>query len=126
MSHGVVCWSELNTHDAQKAKQFYGATLGWSFDSMPLPDGGTYWLIKMGDHTVGGLFEMKGPDFAAVPDMWMTYIAVDDVDARIGKAKAAGGQLARPIWDIDGVGRIALLKEPGGAMVCWMTPKPQS
>jgi len=28
----------------------------------------------------------------------------------------------RPIFDIPNVGRIAILKEPGGAGVGWMTP----
>ena len=82
----------------------------------------TYWIIKAGETRVGGIFELKGPQFAAVPDMCMTYIAVDDVDARVKKAQAAGGTLARPIWDIPHVGRVALIREPGGAMVCWMTP----
>ena len=52
----------------------------------------------------------------------MAYIAVDDVDARMKKAQAAGAQLMRPIFDIPGVGRIAVLEEPGGAGIGWMTP----
>jgi predicted enzyme related to lactoylglutathione lyase len=28
----------------------------------------------------------------------------------------------RPIFDIPNVGRIAILKEPGGAGIGWMTP----
>ena len=71
---------------------------------------------------VGGLFEMKGPDFAQVPESWMPYIAVDDVDARVKKATAAGATLMRPLFDIPGIGRIAILREPGGAGVGWMTP----
>jgi uncharacterized protein len=29
----------------------------------------------------------------------------------------------KPIFDVPGVGRIAILTEPGGAGVGWMTPK---
>jgi len=28
----------------------------------------------------------------------------------------------RPLFDIPGIGRIAILREPGGAGVGWMTP----
>jgi predicted enzyme related to lactoylglutathione lyase len=52
----------------------------------------------------------------------MSYLAVDDVDKRTAKATAAGAKLMRPIFDVPNVGRIAILKEPGGAGIGWMTP----
>jgi hypothetical protein len=110
------------TRDAEKAKKFYGATVGWTFEAMPMPDGGTYWVAKMGEEYVGGLFPLTSPQFDGVPESWMAYLAVDDVDARAKKAQAAGATLMRPIFDVPNVGRIAILKEPGGAGVGWMTP----
>ena len=47
---------------------------------------------------------------------------VDDVDARVAKAVKAGAKLMRPIFDVPNVGRIAILTEPGGAGIGWMTP----
>ena len=79
-----------------------------------MPDG-TYWVAKMGDKAVGGLFPLTGPQFDGVPEGWMSYLAVDDVDARVKKAQATGAKLMRPIFDVPGVGRIAILTEPGGA-----------
>jgi predicted enzyme related to lactoylglutathione lyase len=52
----------------------------------------------------------------------MSYLAVDDVDKRTATATAAGARLMRPIFDVPKVGRIAILSEPGGAGVGWMTP----
>jgi len=40
------------------------------------------------------------------------------------KAVKAGAKLMKPIFDVPGVGRIAILMQPGGAGVGWMTPKP--
>ena len=34
----------------------------------------------------------------------------------------AGAKLVMPIFDVPDVGRIAMLLEPGGAGVGWMTP----
>ena len=68
------------------------------------------------------LFELASPDFDGVPEGWMPYLAVDDVDARVEQALKAGAQLMRPIFDVPEVGRIAILREPGGAGIGWMTP----
>ena len=38
------------------------------------------------------------------------------------KATKAGATLLRPLFDIRGIGRIAILRQPGGAGVGWMTP----
>jgi uncharacterized protein len=122
-SHGHFYWNELLTHDPERAKKFYGDTIGWRFEAMPMADGGgTYWVAKLGDKPVGGIFTLSGPEFADMPESWMSYLAVDDVDARVKKATAAGAKLMRPLFDVPGVGRIAILTEPGGAGVGWMTP----
>ncbi len=121
-SHGKFCWNELIARDVARAKKFYADSLGWSFDAMPMPGGGTYWLAKMGDEPVGGIFDISGPVYAGVPEGWMPYIAVDDVDARVKKAVTAGAKVIKPAFDVPNVGRIVILQEPGGAGIGWMTP----
>ena len=121
-SHGTFYWNELMTRDVEKAKAFYGASIGWTYDSMPMPEGGTYWIAKMGDKPACGIFSISGPAFEGVPESWMAYLAVDDVDARVKGAIAAGATLMKPAFDVPGVGRIAIIKEPGGAGIGWMTP----
>jgi predicted enzyme related to lactoylglutathione lyase len=122
--HGSFHWNELVTRDVEKAKKFYGSTIGWTFDAMPMPDG-TYWVAMMGGKPVGGMFPIAGPQWEGVPEHWMSYLAVDDVDARVKKAQAAGAKLMRPAFDIANVGRIAILTEPGGAGIGWITPVPR-
>ncbi len=117
--HGTISWSELNTHDPEKAKAFYASTLDWSYEPMPMPQG-TYWIIKSGQRTVGGIFPMSGPDFAGMPDHWFTYIEVDDVDGRLARLAAAGGSVIRPPWDIPNVGRVAIVRDAVGAGMAWI------
>ena len=123
VEHGTFGWNELMSQDVEKAKTFYSAALGWSFDGMPMPQG-TYWIAKMGDKMVAGLFDSAAAGMKDVPESWMGYINVDDIDARCAKAKAAGATILREPWDVEGVGRIAILQEPGGATIGWMTPAP--
>jgi hypothetical protein len=68
------------------------------------------------------LFSIDQPRFEGVPESWIPFLAVDDVDARVNKAIAAGAQLMIPIFDVPNVGRIAMLREPSGAGIGWMTP----
>jgi uncharacterized protein len=122
-SHGTFHWNELMTRNVERAKTFYADTIGWSFDGMPMPDGGgTYWVAKMDGESVAGILDISAPDFAQVPESWVAYLAVDDVDARVRKALAAGAKLMKPAFDVPGVGRIAILMEPGGAGIGWITP----
>jgi predicted enzyme related to lactoylglutathione lyase len=121
-SHGTFCWNELMTRDVERAKRFYADTIGWSFEPMAMPGGGTYWCAMQDGKPAAGLFSLDGPEFAGVPESWMSYIAVDDVDSRVAKAVKAGAKLMKPLFDVPGVGRIAILMEPGGAGIGWMTP----
>ena len=65
MAHGNFVWNELYTRDVEAAKAFYAATVGWTFEGMPmLHQNRTYWLAKAGDKPVAGILDMRG----IVPD----------------------------------------------------------
>ena len=119
--HGTFYWNALMTRDVERAKRFYAESLGWTFEGMPMPDG-TYWTAKSGGENVAGVFDISAPQFAQMPETWMSYIAVDDVDARVERAQRLGAKLMKPMLDVPDVGRIAVLMEPGGAGIGWMTP----
>ena len=118
--HGHIVWNELNTRNIRGAQLFSGKMMGWTFEAMPMPEG-TYWVAKMNDDMVGGLFDISNPMFEGVPEHWFTYIEVDNVDRRLEGIVAAGGTIKRPAWDIPGIGRVAIVADPGGAVQGWMT-----
>lgn len=121
--HGYFYWNERRTHKPAEVRKFYEDTLGWTFQDMPMADGSTYTLIVDGETNIGGLMDMsQDPQFKNVSEGWTAFIAVDDVDARVAKAEKAGGKILAPPFDVPGVGRIAMLIEPGGAEIGWMTP----
>lgn len=120
--HGTFHWNELNSRNVDKAKAFYEKTLGWTFEGMPM-ETGTYWLAKAGDTMAGGIFDTTVLGME-IPEYWLSYLAVDDVDKRVGLAKKAGATILREPFDVPGVGRIAILKDSGGAMIGLMTPTP--
>jgi predicted enzyme related to lactoylglutathione lyase len=125
-TNGSFYWNELMTRDAEKAKQFYGATLGWTFEAMDQGDGGAYWLAKVGDETVAGIFTLSGPDYEGAEEGWFAYIAVNDLSTALARATTAGGEVVREPWDVPGVGRIAIVADSSGVMTGWMTPSEQA
>lgn len=121
-AHGHFHWNELRTRNAEAVKAFYRDTVGWSFEASQTPDGSTYWVASMNGTPVAGLFSIDQPRFAQMHESWIPFLAVDDVDARVADAEKAGAKLMMPIFDVPQVGRIAMLMEPGGAGIGWMTP----
>ncbi len=121
MAHGEFCWNELMTTDVEAAKQFFADTIGWTYQGMPIQHG-TYWLAHMNGKPVAGIMAMQGVVPDGTPPHWVSYLAVDDVDARVARLTAAGGTVCRSSFDVPGVGRIAIIADATGAVMGWITP----
>lgn len=119
----AIVWNELNTRDTEGAKAFYGAVFGWNYDEREF-ETGKYTSLKSGEDTVGGMIDITGRVPSEVPAHWLVYFATDDADATIGKAKGSGGELVFGPEDISEVGRIAVLKDPFGAVFALIKPDP--
>lgn len=114
--HGTPIWYELMTSDPDAAKTFYDAVVGWTIEAEPAMPGMDYRMITTsGGDNAGGVMRLTDEMIAggAKPG-WFFYIGVDDVDATVEKAKAAGAGVIMPAWTIEGVGRMALLHDPQG------------
>jgi len=119
--HGSFYWNEMATNDPKKAEDFYTGLVGWKTQAMPMPQGSyTMWLA--GGQPVGGMFEIANSPFKGKPPQWLSYIAVDDVDAAVAKVAGLGGTVRMPAKDIPDVGRIAVIEDPEGAAIALMTP----
>lgn len=114
---GQFIWNELATTDVDKAKDFYEQILGWTFEAFELPDG-AYWVAKAGDTIVGGLGGMStAADPQAKQSAWFVFVEVDDVDVRVDKARTLCADVLQPPHDVPNVGRVAVLRDPTGAVI---------
>lgn len=121
-NHGAVWWSELMTRDFEKAKDYYARLCGWQFEAMPV-DWANYAVASHRGKPVAGIMDMSGSEeMKDLPSHWFTYLAVDDVDAAAAETEKAGGRIVRAPFDVQGVGRIVIVQDPGGAAVGIMTP----
>jgi len=121
-THGRIWWSELMTRDVAAARKYYESLAGWTFSTMPMPDG-DYHLANRDGVPIAGIMDMTGvPGMENVPPHWFTYIAVDDVDAAVAATRDAGGQVVKEVFEIPDTGRIAIIADPTGAALGIMTP----
>lgn len=108
-------WYDLMTPDIAKSKEFYSSVVGWKIADSGMP-GMDYNVLKAGDIDVGGMMKtplemMEG----AKGRPWMGHIYVDSADIAAETAKKLGGKVYRPVTDIPGIGRFAVLGDIGGA-----------
>ena len=108
--HGALCWNELNTRNFDKAKAFYSAVFGWGWTDNP-----EYGEFKVGDRVVGGVMPMGDQHPPEVPEHWMVYFAVDDIDASVAKIKELGGSTMMEPFEAGGVGKMVVAMDPQGA-----------
>lgn len=112
---GVPAWADITVPDLAAAQRFYGGLLGWEF-SEGHPEAGGYVTASVGGHRVAGLLGAQDARAGAAA-AWCVYLATDDVTLATGHAVAAGAQLLAGPMTVLGLGDIAVLADPAGAVV---------
>jgi predicted enzyme related to lactoylglutathione lyase len=119
---GKFVWHDLMTSDVEKAVSYYSELLGWEIKEVEMGGGlGKYKMAHVGGIAQGGFVEL-GPEYQ-LPNHWISYVTVDDVDAACAKAVELGGQSPVPPMDIPDVGRFAVIRDPSGAAVSPYKPQ---
>lgn len=113
---GAPCWIDLMTSNPAKAKEFYTELFGWSYETGDEEKYGGYIMAFKDGKSVAGLMQSNQDD-AGYPDMWTTYLRVDDIDATVAAATASGGVSFMPPMDVPEQGKMAMLGDPSGAAV---------
>ena len=116
-SGNFVRWELMTTH-LGKAEEFYRSLMGWTIQKEEIGDGGVYAHIGPAEAGCGGLYEMAS-DLAlkAAAPHWTAYLAVDDLDFDLLRAKSLGAKVTVESIDFLGLGRMALIQDPAGAPV---------
>ena len=121
---GAFIWYELMTTDAEGAKAFYDAVVGWDFGEAAAEFQGYRMINAPGGGFAGGVLPLteEMQQHGARPT-WLGYIHVPDVDQAVGSIEAAGGK-SLMVSDIPNVGRVAMVADPQGAPFYVMKPIP--
>ena len=107
---GAMCWNELLTRDANTAKAFYSALLGWEFHS----DENYIDIVNRG-RSNGGILQMD-ENFGEIPPMWMVYFRVADIDAAMKRLEELGGRVVTQKMEAPNTGWFTVVEDPAGAV----------
>jgi predicted enzyme related to lactoylglutathione lyase len=114
---GSFCWIELTTKDVAEARKFYTELFGWSVNEVPIGGGEVYTILRKGQSDAAAMY---GPGPEGAPSSWMSYVAVENVDQSVEKAKELGGTVLAPPMDVGDSGRMAvLIDNQGAAFAIW-------
>lgn len=117
--HGTPSWIDLATTDVAAARAFYGGLFGWSFEEHPTDRGEPYVMARKGPHAAAGVMTQPSEQVEmGLPPLWASYVSVDDIEATLAKVEAAGGKVMAPAFDVMTSGKMAVLVDPTGAVLC--------
>jgi predicted enzyme related to lactoylglutathione lyase len=121
MAH-EFCWMELTTEDADKAKAFYSDLFGWGYEESQMEQGGVYSMFEpKAGGPGGGIMAKPMPE---VPTAWTPYVAVDDLEASVGRVTELGGTVHMGPTPVPGHGAFAIVADPtGGVLGLWRCEK---
>ncbi|MFJ9627085.1 VOC family protein [Streptomyces sp. NPDC101175] len=110
-SPGALGWVELLTRAPERAATFYPTVFGWTLrPSAHYPQ----WGIDGADF--GGMMTMDEKFPPQVAPHWLPYFAVTDVHATAAATTEAGGAVLMEPHALADVRRIAVLRDPQGAV----------
>jgi predicted enzyme related to lactoylglutathione lyase len=113
----AVAWHELNTSDAEAAKPFYEAVLGWGVEAMPMPGDasvGNYTMFTRDGKPFCGISPMTTAETGAPPH-WAVFFSVPNTDTAVAKTLELGGKVIVPAFEVPTIGRMSLVQDPQGA-----------
>ena len=100
---------EIQADDVERAKAFYAAAFGWSFEDYGQMTGSTYWGITTGPEGEpginGGLLQrpVPAPAVGQGTNAFVCTVVVEDYDETERKILDAGGQVALPKMALTGM-----------------------
>ncbi|MFG2281713.1 VOC family protein [Streptomyces asoensis] len=108
---GSPNWLDLGSPDTVAAAAFYGAVLGWQFESAG-PQTGGYGFFRIDGKTVAALGPLTGEGARSA---WMVHFKTEDIEETVSAVTAGGGSVRAQPMDVMGEGRLAQVTDPQGA-----------
>ncbi|NUR60253.1 MAG: VOC family protein [Catenulispora sp.] len=118
---GTACWVELATRDVSAATTFYTALFGWSISEDGYPH------LSVADRKFGGIQDLAKtgqPD--QVPAHWLLYFKTENTETSMRTATELGAEVVAGPMELPGTGRIAVARDPQGAVFALYEPEKSS
>lgn len=115
---GDFCWFELATSDQAAAKKFYGELFDWTVHDTPMGPGSFYTTFQLRGRKVAAAYALMPDQIKeGIAPHWGTYVAVVSADDSAAQAQKLGATLLAGPFDVAEHGRMAVLRDPTGAVI---------
>jgi predicted enzyme related to lactoylglutathione lyase len=113
---GKFIWFDLLTDDVPAVKAFYSELFGWEFEGRQ-EDVSSFATIKKDGRPIGSVIYLERLDEKVSESQWLSYLSVPDVDRAVDHVRHHGGVILKKPRDLPNRGRIAIVRDPQGAVL---------
>lgn len=109
---GRIIHIELVAADHERAAEFYSKVFGWQVTPAPMPEGYLLADTGTGEGIDGAIMSSRYQEQPTI-----AWIDVDDLEATLDAARAAGGVPTGEVQELPGVGRLCYLRDTEGVLI---------
>ena len=110
---GSIGWIDLTVPDAESVRDFYAEVVGWTPEPLDMGGYSDFNMKAASGEPKAGVCHARGGN-VGVPQAWMIYIVVADLDASLAACRERGGEVLGEPRSM-GEARYAFIKDPAGA-----------
>jgi hypothetical protein len=110
---GTLLWNQCHTSDPARAAEFYVAVFGYDVDEVDVGLQNPFRVLEVNGRGIAGVRELGSE---GEQPHWSLTFAVDDADETVSRAKELGGTALMEPFDLPEIGRLAVLRDPVGAV----------
>jgi len=117
---GKFIWYDLFTNDLQSTSRFYEKLFGWSFSDTASKEKLVKTIARDGV-PIANVIYIAPQNSKVNESRWLSYLSVEDVDHALMVSKKNNGTVYVQPKDLPNRGRVAIVKDPEGALFAIVT-----
>ena len=112
---GRVVWNDITVGDAAGLRDFYTAVAGWRAEPVAMGDDADFNMVpRDASEPAAGVCHARDGN-AALPPVWLPYIAVTSLDAAMARCSDLGGRIVDGPRRMGEGRRFCIMQDPAGA-----------
>jgi predicted enzyme related to lactoylglutathione lyase len=117
---GKFIWYDLFTSDLKAVQPFYEGLFGWSFHETSAGESRVLTIRREGV-PIANAVAVDESRMKDATSRWLSYMSVADVDQTVIRIEQNRGSIYMPPKDFSDRGRVAVVKDPEGALFAVLT-----